>query len=1174
MSITKTVVSRPVTFIIIFFLLIGLGFFALTQLPVDLFPEINPPYILVNTTYSGAGPEEVERSITRPLEQALSGVSSLDKITSTSSKGTSQITLKFIFGTDLSDATNSVRDALERVRRALPAEADSPLIFKFDPSMMPVINYRVSSTIRELPELYDLVVNTIATRMEQSPGVAAASVSGGQEKVIRVDFPESRLEAYNLTVSQIQQMIAAQNAQIGAGTITENNVSYILTTMGQYQSIDEIKNTVIAYMPNPQDRLAAMIPVLLGDLADVNEGTEDATSIVLVDGEPAIRVSVQKQSGKNSVQVVDNLRKRIPQIQNAIPQDIRIIEISSSTDQIKSTISAVTSSAISGVVLAVIVLFLFLRSIKPTIVIGVSIPISIIITIMLMYFAGLTLNLMTLAGLFLGVGMLVDNSIVILENIYHYREKGAKLRPAAILGTQEMIVAITASTLTTLCVFAPLVMFKSMLEVQGEMFAGLAFTIVISLTISLFTAIFLVPILSSHFLPLVTRKQRPLTGKLARIDGVFENAFAKLEHNYRKTVSHVLRHKALTCLVILLVFIGAIALIFKVGYVFMPEQEEDSVSINATFPLGTPLETTKEWLQTLETFARAELVIDGKPAYERITVNAGGGGRFGQPSQSHSGTLQIQLPPYKDRKLNETQVQTIMRRHFNEFPGALFRFQGGFGGGGMGGNPVDILIKTEDLKHGKEIADKIAALIKEHVPEATEPQVSMKDGLPQFEIVLDRKRMYALGVNAYNVGNEIKAAVGGLAASKYSYQGKDYDIVLRYKETDRNSRPALDRIFVKNTAGQRIPISNFAKIVDGVGPVTIDRESQSRVIHITAGSLPGVSLNIITAKVHALITREIPSEDGLVIELGGDSDDLKRIGMAFMLILVIAVCLVFGVMASLFESFKDPFIIIFTIPLSIIGVVLIYFLTGEKFNILTAVGILVLVGVIVNNGIVLVDYTNLLRKRGFSLNDACVEAAGNRLRPILMSTLTTVLGLAPIAFVPGEGTELVAPIGKTVFGGLTFGTLMTLFLMPAIYAILNKHDDEQRARREARREGLALGLKGKDLKLQAKSAAQHAHQAAEELEKKHFENAGIPPIQHPDKAAPHAAPAEEQPPPQEEQAPPADKADIQDSGDDDDDDNAEARRRFYEHRAQARAANPRFHRRAGDDGDDEEEDNK
>ncbi|MDR2865763.1 MAG: efflux RND transporter permease subunit [Spirochaetaceae bacterium] len=1069
MSIAKSVISRPVTFFIIFVLFVGLGIFALFHLPIDLLPEINPPYIMVMTTYAGAGPEEVERSVTRPLEQALSSVSSLEKITSSSSKGSSQIVLQFTFGTNLIDSTNMVRDAIERIKRLLPDTSDAPLIIRIDPSMMPVASYMVSSEIRSPEDLYQIATDTISTRMEQSPGVASATVNGGRKKIIRVDFPESRLEAYNLTITQIQQMIAAQNTQIGAGTVTENNISYILTTMGEYTSLEDIRKTVISYVPSGK---GDSIGIFLGDIANVYEGYQDATSAIFVNGQPAIGISIQKQSGTNSVSVVDDLRARIPGIQKALPGDIKISETYSTTDMIKRTIGAVISSVISGVILAVLVLFVFFRQIKPTLVIAISMPVSMIVTIMLMYFAGLTLNLMTLAGLYLGLGMLVDNSIVVLENIYHYREKGAKLRPAAILGTTEMIVAISASTLTTIVIFAPLIMFQSMLEVQGEMFAGLAFTIVISLAISLLTAIFLVPILCSHFFPLVTRKQKPLTGPLSGIDRVIARFLINLENNYRKIVDKILRHKLRTIIIIFILFAGAIALVPVTGYVFMPQQEQDSVNVRVTLPLGTPIEETSDWLARLEEIAKREVIYNGEIAYKRIMINVGGG-RLGSAGSSNSGTLQVILPDYKDRKLHEDDVKTILRRHFNDFPGAIFQFQSGWGGGGMGGNPVDIMIKTDDLKHGKEIADQIVALLKERIPEATEPQIDMQDGLPQLEIELDRQRMYALGLNAYNVGNEIKAAVDGLVASKYSEAGTDYDIVLRYAENDRNSRPALDHVFVKNSAGKRIPVSNFAGFKEGIGPVTIKREGQSRVIHITAGVLSGTSLNVIEDKVRSLIAAEIPAEDDLIIEFGGDSAEMQKTVKAFMLILLVAVFLVFGVMAAQFESFKDPFIILFTIPLSIIGVVAIYLITGDKFNVLTAVGILVLIGVIVNNGIVLVDYTNLLRKRGYSLHDACVEAAGNRLRPILMSTLTTVLGLAPLAFLPGEGTELVAPIGKTVFGGLTFGTLMTLFLMPTVYAILNKHDDARKMKREARREGIALGLKGKALREQTKETEQH-----------------------------------------------------------------------------------------------------
>jgi HAE1 family hydrophobic/amphiphilic exporter-1 len=439
---------------------------------------------------------------------------------------------------------------------------------------------------------------------------------------------------------------------------------------------------------------------------------------------------------------------------------------------------------------------------------------------------------------------------------------------------------------------------------------------------------------------------------------------------------------------------------------------------------------------------------------------AGGGGMFGGES-SHSGGIRISLVDYKDRTMRADDIKTILRSHFNEFPGVSFSFdEGGMGGMG-GGNPVDIVLRTEDLVKGKATADRIVALLEEKVPEATEPTIDLTDGLPQIEIEIDREKLYALGLNTYTVGNEIKAAVDGITATKYKSAGNDYDVVLILAEADRSTRPALDHIFVNSQISGRVPLSSFATYKEGSGPLTINRENQSRVLHVTAGKDPKVKLSDLSEKVQSLITSEIPSEEDVIISFAGDSADLAKMMVNFVLILVIAAFLVFGVMASLFESFRDPFIIIFTIPLSMIGIVLIYLITGTVFNILTAVGLLVLLGVIVNNGIILVDYTNLLRKRGYGLIDACVEAAGSRLRPILMTTLTTILGLVPMAFFPGEGSEMVAPIGKTVLGGLSFGTLMTLFLMPTIYAIMNKRDDERKARAEARREDIASGRKRK-----------------------------------------------------------------------------------------------------------------
>jgi len=1055
----KTIVSRPTTVIIIFALLIGLGLFSLINLPVDLYPEINPPYIAVFTSYTGAGPEEVERTVTRTLEAALSSVSGLESLTSTSSQGSSLVLLQFTYGINLEDASLSIRDFLDRVRRYLPSGVEAPMIFKFDPSMIPIMGLMVTGN-RTSEELREIAEDTIIPRIEQTPGIATASTSGGRDKIVRVEIPQSRLEAYGLTITQIQQMIAAQNMQTSVGSITEGGLSYILTAMGEYKSLDEIKNTVISYRGGGLQGTTVEMPrqIYLRDLADVFEDFRDETSAVFVNGQPAVMLSVQKQSGKNSVQAAKDLRDRIKRLEREIPQDIKITELFNTTDIIENSLSQVTNTAISGAVLAIVFLFLFLRSIKPTIIIGLSIPISVLITMMLMYFAGLTLNLMTMAGLVLGIGMLIDNSIVILENIYHYREKGAKLKTSAILGTTEMIIAITASTLTTLCVFLPLIMFQGLLEMAGEIFSGLAFTIAISLGISLFTALFLVPVLASHYLPLVTRKQKPLKGALAAVDSIFDGFFKWLDNSYRKAVARILRHKFLTVFVILIILSGSIAFIPIIGWEFMPQQEEDNVIVNATLPVGTPLAETEAILHQFQMIVEKEI-----KGYENLVINAGsGGGMFSMGgSGSNSGSLRINLPSFRERIESANEIKDILRPHFNEFPGVTLSF-GGMGGNMMGGPAVEITLRTEDLVKGKATGEKIASLLKENLGDyVTEPAVDLRDGLPQIELIFDRERMYALGLNTYTVGNEIKAAVDGVIATRYKSGGKDYDVILILAEADRNTRPALDNIFINSQMAGRVPLSSFVRYEESTGPLTISRENQSRILKVTANAKPGAKLNVLQGLVEELIRTEIPIEDDILIEYGGGNTEMVKMFTRFILICIVAVFLVFGIMASLFESFRDPFIIIFTIPLSLIGIVAIYLVTNTIFNVLTAVGLLVLVGVITNNGIVLVDYTNLLRKRGYSLNDACVEAAGNRLRPILMTTLTTVVGLVPMAFFPGEGSELVAPIGKTVLGGLTVGTMMTLFLMPTIYAILNRRSDLRKAKAQARRDRIAAGEKRK-----------------------------------------------------------------------------------------------------------------
>lgn len=1052
MSISKTVVNRPTTVIIIFLLLIGIGVYAFFDLAIDLYPEINPPVLIIMTTYSGTGPEEIEKLLTRPLESSLSNVSNIEDITSISSEGTSQIIVEFTWGTNMSEAANDVRDKLEFIRDYLPAEADSPMIFKFDPSMIPILFYVVTGN-RAPEDIRKIADDIIVPRIEQVEGVSLAGTMGGRERAIRVEIPQSRLEAYNLTLTQISQALLSQNVQVSAGSITDGNKNFLIRTSGEFTDIDQIKNTVIARKSSSPlttfDPMASRDEdvIRLRDIANVYDGLKDEDSAVFINGRPGVYIIIQKQSGENSVQTADNVKERVKKLAGEIPPDIKLELINDTTKIIRNSLINVTNTLLTGAFLAIFILFIFLRSFKSVIIIGVSIPISVIITLMLMYFFDLTLNIMTLSGLALGIGMLVDNSIVILENIYRYREKGAKHTSAAILGSQEMINAITASTFTTICVFAPVIMFQDQLGIIGEMFKGLSFTIVFSLTASLFVAIALVPVLSSKYLTISSRLENPLKGIWKTLDKKLDGFFKTFDNLYKNALKIVLKKRALTIIIIVALFIGSLFLTILVGFEFIPKLEEDYVELSIELPVGTPLETTKNIMAQIEDTVKREI-----KGYRNIVVSSGERSFMGflGASETHKGSITITLPEYSKRIDFASDVKQKMRKHFNDFPSAVFSFPDHRMSGAS--SPIDIIIKTNDLKKSKKIADKIVELIKANVPGVTEPAMDLKEGLPQIEIFIDRNKAYSLGLNIYTIANEIKANVGGDTRSKFREGGDEYDILLILDPKDRDEILDLEKIFVLNQSGQRIPVSNFAHLERTIGPINIKRENQERVVHVTGGLAKGEKLNEVEFQVRRLIKSEIPPYDDVVIEFSGEFKETMENTFKLLQVFLVAIALVFGVMASQFESFLDPFIIIVTIPLTFIGAIWIYVLTGEPISMFTLIGIIVLAGIVVNNGIVLVDYTNLLRKRGFGIIDACIEAGGNRLRPILMTTLTTILGLLPMAFIKGEGSDLSQPIAKTVVGGLFVGTIFTLFLVPVLYSMFNQMAEKRQLKRYAKRQ--------------------------------------------------------------------------------------------------------------------------
>lgn len=1063
MSLSKLAVSKPTTVLIIFVILAALGIYSTAQLPVDLLPDMELPMIAVSCSYTNAGPEEVERSVTRTLESVLSSITGLKTMTSTSSTGSSMILLELNYGTNLDEATNEIRDQLDLVKNFMPEEAGSPLIIKMDPSMLPIMNFVLSGN-RTAEELRLYAEDIVQPRLEQIDGVASVQISGGREKAIVVDIPRDRLEAYSLTITQIAQMIGAQNVQGSGGSISEGDTTYTISTSGEYSSLEDIRNTVIAYKTDAAAGygVATAAPtvqkVLLRDIADVYEGYKPVSSYAYVNGVPCVILNIQKQSGKNSVQTAHAVRKQVETIQPLLPADVVLTESMNTTDIIELSINNIINSVVQGALLAVLVLLVFLRSIKSTIIIGITIPVSLVITLGVMKFSGFSLNMMTLAGLSLGVGMLVDNSIVILENIYSYRAKGAKAKAAAILGSQEMIMAITASTLTTICVFLPLVMYSNELGMLGQIFSGLTFTVVFSLLCSLAVAIILVPVLASKYLKLENLATRERKGFWGKIDGKIDKFFASVDVAYSKKVRWVLHHKTLFIVFIFLLLIGSFMLIPVIGFIYMPEQESNNISVSLTMPKGTRLEATDEVIRNLENMITQDVI-----GIKEVTSSVGGGGLMGGSSNTNTASLNITLYPSAERQEGWDSVEEAtakIRSKFSSFPGAEFSI-GGSSVAMMTGSDVDVAVNSNSMEQlVQAVNDIIAALEKNTEGVLTEITSSYKEGLPQVEIKIDRNKLQDLGLNIYSVSNEIKANINGVTASRYRDGGNEIDILVQLTEDDRARILDLEQIFVTNSMGQRIPLSSFAYYERGESPVSINRENQMRTIHVTAKKIDWrQSSGDVQRLVEQIIRENVVLGDDVRLTYGGSYESLQEGLNQFAVIIIMAIILVFAVMASQFESFLDPFIVLFTIPLSVIGIVAVYFLTGSPLNMITAVGALVLVGIVVNNGIVLVDYTNLLRKRGYSLEEACVEAARSRLRPILMTTLTTVLGLLPMAFFPGEGSEMTQPIGQSVLGGLSFSTAMTLFLMPVMYYIFNRIREkraEKRLRKVARKEGKSV----------------------------------------------------------------------------------------------------------------------
>ena len=1025
MSLSRKNLDHPILILIVFTLLGLLGVFTYSKIAIALFPETENPTVMISTTYSNAGPESIEKTVTKPIESAVVGISGLTSITSTSNEGSSTVQLSFDYGTNMDDIVNDVRDKLNRVTRSLPSGASTPTIFRFGGNSSSIMRILVRGN-RSADDIKQIAENQIVSILEQANGVAEASVSGGRTFQVNINLDANRMQAYGYTIPTITSALSKQNLELGGGKVQDGTKNYIVRTIGEYNNIEEIKDTVISTING--------YSVKIRDVADVELGYAPTSSESYINGEKGVYVSITKESGSNSVTVANSVYKKIDQVKEMLPPDITMEIISDETESIRETINILVESLLEGLVLSIIILWIFLQSFKSTIIIGVSIPLSMIITLFAMSMFGITLNMMTLTGLILGLGMVVDASIVMIDNIYSYRQRGARPKVAAILGSQEMLMSVISGNLTTVCVFVPFLFYIAELGMMGQMFQGIIFTIVIALVSSLLVAIFLVPVLAGKFLPLSNRNEKPVTNPVLKfIYGVFQKVINWITELYAKLLKLCLNNRLITLTAAICLLVISLSFIPGMKIAMMTGGRDESVRLSVTMPIGTTFDETKRVVMRMEEIVNTEL--QGKKS---VTTSIGSGGRN---ANTNTGRIEIALPPSSEQIDSAQVMQQKLRAHFDEFPDARLSFGGGWRGN-MFGSDIDVALRSDDTDAALDVADKIAEIISAN-PECGEPSISMDRGLPQVEVVIDRQRAYELGVDITTVAREINYAINGSTACVYRNSGKDYNVVVSYRPEDRKKIDDLETIYVRGSHGM-VSVANFASLKKGLGPVSISRENQSRILHVTCDIKTDTNANIIENQIKEAVSNTFIIPDTVNVSYEGSWQDTMSQLMLYLKIAAMAIILVFGVMAATYESWKAPIINLTTMPFLIIGVIFIYKIIGQQLSIISMVGIIMLVGIVVNNGIILVDYTNLLVGRGIELKEACYEAGKSRFRPVLMTTLTTILGMLPMCFADGGQAGMVQPIAVAVVGGLLSSTFVTLLVIPVLYSLVMRKKTERK----------------------------------------------------------------------------------------------------------------------------------
>ncbi|WP_041177174.1 efflux RND transporter permease subunit [Brachyspira intermedia] len=1014
----ELVVKRPVAVFMCMIAVLILGVVSLSKLAVDFLPDMELPYITVSTEYENAGPEEVEKSVTRIVENAVATVSDINTITSTSEEGKSSVFIEFNWGTDLAVATADVREAIDGIKNSLPDDADSPTVLKFSTDMTPIMEIAFFGT-DNLGALYTLIDNQILNKIEQASGVARAEIRGGLKSEMKVDLVLNRLHAYGIDINSIVSLLSSENQNLSGGDTYEGVYKYTLRTMGEFTTPEDIENTVVALKTNDT-------PIKLKDIGRVYQGYSDDSEIVKINGMPAISVSVNKESGGNSVNVSKAVKRQLANLN--LPEGVEYEILFNSADNVNQAINGVLDTAWQGGLFAVIILMLYLWNVKTVSIIAISIPISIIITFTLMYFMGITLNIISLSGLVLGIGMMVDNSIVVLENIFYYRNNGYGKYSSAINGTSTVALAISASTLTTIAVFLPFLFVEGQ---TGQLFRDLCITVTVSMIGSLFVALTIVPMLGAR---LVTNKK---TKFLIPIENFVNDKFhSKINNLYSNLLKYSIKNKKKVFIsslsVVLIIIILGLIFIGKEGF---PTSDEGQFKIEVKMPVGTKSEQTQAFVTRMEGDIQEAIGED----FDRMQSRVKSG------SEENSAEIRVQLRDKSEgRKLSVDEYIEITRNRLVSYPAQInisavttSAIGGGGRNGGTGGQEIEIELVGDDLDKSTEIANNIIKAISD-IEGIREPRLTRDDSNPELKIYVNREIAAKMGINVNTIANIIKTSFAGTTATTMTPANSDVtdiDVNVQLGEPDRLKIDDISRLMIPTTAGI-VPISSVATIEKSYGPTEIERKDSTRITTIRASAY-NRALNEIMQDVQENISTKVFLPSGFTINYAGDFEDMKEAFLQLIQAFILALILVYAIMASQFESFIAPFVIALAIPFGFAGSLLALFIGRQTLSVYSGIGFIVLIGIVVNNGIVLIDYMNqLMHEKNINGDESALESGPRRLRPVLMTTLTTILGLLPMALSGGSGNEMYQPLSIAILGGLLVSTAFTLIIVPTVYAAI------------------------------------------------------------------------------------------------------------------------------------------